>query len=138
MFSNNKRNSRATAAITTLIAEGTVITGDVKFSGGLHLDGSIQGGVTADGDDSVFTLSEKGTVKGEIRISNALINGRVEGDIIAAERLELAGSARVHGDVYYKVLEMAAGAQINGKMIYQTDTPRQLAAPVLEPALAEA
>ena len=131
MFGNNKRNGNgvAVAAITTLIAEGTVIRGDVEFIGGLHLDGMIEGAISADGADAVLTLSEKGRVNGEIRASNAVINGRVDGDIVIAERLELASGARIAGNVYYKVLEMAAGAQVNGKMIYQAEAPRQLARP---------
>ncbi|HSS07261.1 MAG TPA: polymer-forming cytoskeletal protein [Rhodanobacteraceae bacterium] len=131
MFGNNKRNGNgvAVAAITTLIAEGTVIRGDVEFIGGLHLDGMIEGAISADGADAVLTLSEKGRVNGEIRASNAVINGRVHGDIVVAERLELASGARIEGNVYYKVLEMAAGAQVNGKMIYQSEAPRQLASP---------
>jgi len=131
MFGNGKRNGNghAVAAIRTLIAEGTVIRGDVAFTGGLHLDGRIEGAITADGADAVLTLSDRGEVAGEIRASNAVINGRVEGDIIVAERLELAASARIDGNVYYKVLEMAAGAQVNGQMIYQPETPRQLPRP---------
>jgi cytoskeletal protein CcmA (bactofilin family) len=128
MFGNDKRNGKThVAAITTLIAEGTIIRGDVEFSGGLHLDGMIEGAISADGSDAVLTLSEKGRVNGEIRASNAVINGAVRGDIVVAERLELAANARIEGNVYYKVLEMAAGAQINGKMVYQAEVPRQLA-----------
>jgi cytoskeletal protein CcmA (bactofilin family) len=140
MFGNNKRNGNghgmAVASITTLIAEGTVIRGDVEFTGGLHLDGRIEGAISADGADAVLTLSDKGRVMGEIRASNAIINGRVEGDIVVGERLELAAGARIEGNVYYKMLEMAAGAQVNGKMIYQPEAPRQLTGPDL--AVAEA
>jgi cytoskeletal protein CcmA (bactofilin family) len=141
MFGNDtRRNGKPLAAITTLIAEGTVIRGDVHFSGGLHLDGAVEGSITSEGDEAVFTLSEKGRVNGEIRTSNAVINGEVSGDIFAGERLELAPHARVDGNVYYKVLEMAAGAQINGKIMHQADTPRQLTrdaqAPDLVPAEA--
>ncbi len=140
MFGNNKRNGNghgvAVAPITTLIAEGTVIRGDVEFTGGLHLDGRIDGAISADGADAVLTLSDKGRVTGEIRASNAIINGSVQGDIVVGERLELAAGARIEGNVYYKMLEMAAGAQVNGKMIYQPDAPRQLTGPDL--AAAEA
>jgi len=131
MFGHSKRNGNgiAVAAITTLIAEGTVIRGDVEFVGGLHLDGRIEGAISADGADAVLTLSDKGRVTGEIRTSNAVINGMVQGDIVITERLELASGARIEGNVYYKVLEMAAGAQINGKMIYQPEAPRQLTGP---------
>jgi cytoskeletal protein CcmA (bactofilin family) len=130
MFRSDKRNDRMVAAINTLIASGTTIRGDVHFTGGLHLEGVIEGSIAAEGADAVLTLSDKGCVVGEVRVSNAVVNGTVNGDIHAAERLELAGNARVSGNVHYKVLEMAAGAQVNGKMLYQGEAPRQLASPL--------
>ena len=137
MFGNDTRNGKTpVAAITTVIAEGTVIRGDVEFTGGLHLDGMVEGSISADGTDAVLTLSEKGRVIGEIRASNAVINGAVSGDIVVADRLELASNARIEGNVYYKVLEMAAGAQVNGKMVYQAETPRQLPRPEIMAAEA--
>ena len=126
---NNKRNGNSVAAISTLIAEGTKISGDVHFSGGLHLDGVIEGAVSAEGSDAVLTLSEKGRIHGEVRVSNAVLNGTVRGDVFVAERLELAGNARIEGNVHYKVLEMVAGAQVNGQMLYQAETQRRLSPP---------
>jgi len=140
MFNNNKPTKGAApsqrAPETSLIASGTAITGNVRFSGALHLDGSIEGSVQAEPDSqAVFTLSEHGRVAGEIRVPHAVINGAVKGDIHATERLELAAQARVEGNVHYTVLEMAAGAQVNGKMSHVgVATPqRQLAAPEEEP-----
>jgi cytoskeletal protein CcmA (bactofilin family) len=129
MFGSEKRGKHSMAAITTLVAEGTTIRGDIEFSGGLHMDGAVEGSISAQGAKAVLTLSNKGRVEGEIRAPNAVINGQVKGDIIISERLELAAQARVDGNVYYKVLEMAAGAQLNGKMIYQAEPPRQLSGP---------
>ena len=129
MFGNDKRNGKTVAAINTLIAAGTKIKGDVYFSGGLHLEGVVDGSISAEGSDAVLTLSEQGRVNGEIRVSNAVVNGSVKGDIFVGERLELAGNARVDGNVHYKLLEMAAGAQVNGKMLYQSEAPRRLSAP---------
>ena len=139
MFGNNsKRGAAAVAAISTLIADGTRIRGDVHFNGGLHLEGVVEGSISAEGADSVLTISDKGRVVGEIRVANAVVNGNVQGDVFIGERLELAGHARVEGNVHYKVLEMAAGAQVNGKMIYQPDPPRQLSGPsVAAPAVAD-
>jgi cytoskeletal protein CcmA (bactofilin family) len=133
---NRKRPERTPAAHasdTSLIARGTVIRGDVRFSGTLHLDGQIEGSVLAEEDGAVFTLSENGIVKGEIRVPHAIINGRVQGDIHAGERLELAPEARIIGDVHYRTLEMAAGAQVNGRMSHQaTELPRELPAPLAD------
>nr|WP_199042165.1 polymer-forming cytoskeletal protein [Dyella sp. ASV24] len=135
---NRKRSERAPAhPDTSLIARGTVIQGDVRFSGALHLDGQVVGSVLAEEQGAVFTLSESGQVEGEIRVPHAIINGHVRGDIHAAERLELASEARVIGDVHYRTLEMAAGAQVNGRMSHHSaETPRELPAPSLADAEA--
>jgi cytoskeletal protein CcmA (bactofilin family) len=137
MFGNDRRGHKATAAISTLISEGTTIRGDVHFSGGLHLGGTVEGSISAEGSDAVLTLSEKGRVNGEVRVSNAVVNGTVHGDLFVAERLELAGSARIDGNVHYKVLEMAAGAQVNGKMLFESEAPRRLAPPVHDEELTD-
>ncbi|MBX3691755.1 polymer-forming cytoskeletal protein [Dokdonella sp.] len=129
MFGSDKRNGRTTTTITTLIAHGTVIRGDVEYTGGLHLDGVVEGSLIAQGEQAVLTVSEKGRVAGSIRAANACINGEVIGDIFVSGRLELAAQARIDGNVHYKVLEMTAGAQVNGKMVHESDVPRQLTGP---------
>jgi cytoskeletal protein CcmA (bactofilin family) len=138
MFNNNRKPAPGQrAADTSLIARGTIIRGDIRFTGALHMDGQVEGSVQADsGSEAVFTLSEHGRVTGEVRVPHAIVNGTVQGDIHAGERLELAAQARVEGNVHYKVLEMAAGAQVNGKMTHHGDpaAARQLDAPSDEPA----
>ena len=137
MFKSNRNNGSSQGkghgpADTSLIARGTVIRGDVHFAGTLHLDGQVEGSVQAEpGSESTFTLSELGRVIGEIRVPHALINGTVVGNIHVSERLELAAQARVEGDIHYKVLEMVAGSQVNGKFAHHAgnETPRQLSAP---------
>jgi len=128
MFRNDKRE-RVVASISTLVAEGTAIHGDVRFEGGLHLDGRIEGTIAAQAPGAVLTLSEKGRIQGEVRVFSAVINGTIEGDLHVAERLELGAGARITGNVHYKVLEMAAGAQINGRMIHEGEGPRRLPSP---------
>jgi cytoskeletal protein CcmA (bactofilin family) len=132
---NRRRNDRSnnTNHETSLIARGTVIRGDLRFSGALHLDGRIEGTVLGEGDDAMFTLSEHGQVHGEIRVPQAVINGHVTGDVHVSARLELAPQARIDGDLRYHTLEMAAGAQVNGRISRQAgDTPRELPAPDAE------
>jgi len=135
MFST-KKESRATHEATTLIATGTTIKGDISFNGRLHVDGKIDGAIRGDGAQAMLTLSEHAVVTGEVQAPHIVIDGAITGDVTASERLELASNARVEGNVYYKVLEMSAGAQINGKMVHRAEPPRQLAKPVVESASA--
>jgi cytoskeletal protein CcmA (bactofilin family) len=130
----NDRNDRNnTSHETSLIARGTVIRGDLRFSGALHLDGRIEGSVLGEGDDAMFTLSEHGQVHGEIHVPQAVINGHVTGDVNVSVRLELAPQARIDGDLRYHTLEMAAGAQVNGRISRQVEqAQRELPAPDAE------
>lgn len=106
-------------AMDTLIGRQTEILGDVRFSGGLHVDGKVKGKVVADGANksASISVSESGLVEGDVRVPNIMLNGRVTGDVHATERIHLAARARVNGNVYYKVIEMEAGAEINGQMV---------------------
>lgn len=127
----NEPSSNSRHAETSLISQGTIIRGDVRFTGTLHVEGRIEGSVLGEGANAVFTLSEHGQVQGEVRVPHAMINGQVTGDIYASVRLELATQARVTGDVRYTSLEMAAGAQVNGRIAHQGDdhVQRELPAP---------
>ena len=119
---NRRRTDRANDSHdTSLIARGAILRGDLHFSGALHLDGCIEGAVLAEGDDAVFTLSENGRVQGDIRVPHAVINGQVQGDIHVSNKLELSTHARVVGDVHYSLLEMAVGAQVNGRMTHAAE-----------------
>lgn len=125
-----KKTMKATSsnggAIECLVGERMSIVGDVRFAGGFVIEGKIKGTVAADeSSDAVLRLSERGQVEGQIQVPQADIHGEMLGDIVA-ERLTLGSTARVRGNVYYKVLEMAAGAQVNGQMVYQEDPRKQL------------
>ncbi len=131
---DSKRNTkRRNAHIDTLIGSGTVIQGDVHFRDGLHIDGRVKGNVVADGDSSMLTMSEKGRIEGEVRVHNIVLNGEVLGDVHALEHIELAPQARVTGNVYYKLIEMAMGAEVNGNLVHENDP-----VPVAEPAVDNA
>ena len=111
--------------VATVIGQGTVIIGDVEFTGGLHLDGAVKGNVSGDVESrSTLTVSELGAVEGDVRVENLILNGTVIGDVYANERVELATNARVSGTVYYRLLEMAMGAEVNGQLVHtEEDVP---------------
>ena len=120
-----KRKRIKPSRIDSLIGQQTILHGDVRFNGGLHVDGTIRGNVTADDDSrSVLTLSEQGTIEGEVRVPNIILNGSVLGDVHAVERVELASNARVTGNVYYSLIEMAMGAEVNGNLLHAVEEPR--------------
>ena len=132
MFSTNRKPPQPTPEATTLIAAGTAIMGDIHFAGRLHVDGRIEGAIRGDGAQAMLTLSAHASVTGEVQAPHIVVDGTIKGDVTASERLELASNARVEGNVYYKLLEMSAGAQINGKMVHRAEPLKQLPKPNAE------
>ena len=114
-----RKVTRRTASIGTLIGPGTEVLGDIRFSGGLHVEGSIQGNVIAANDGrSLLSLNEHGRIEGEVNVPYVVINGTVVGDVHGGEHVELSSKARVTGNVYYNLIEMAIGAEVNGKLVH--------------------
>lgn len=106
--------------IDTLIGAGTRIIGDVQFSGGFHVDGHIKGNVDAPPQSgATLSVSDSGVIEGSVAVPNVILNGTVKGDILAHDRVELGATARVTGNVYYGLIEMEMGAEINGKLIHE-------------------
>lgn len=120
MFRQNQKNNPL--KIETLVGQNTTLKGDIHFSGGLHIDGTIQGNVIADdGPSSVLSLSEHGRIEGEVRVPVVTLNGSVTGNVYSSKNVELASHAKVKGDVYYNMIEMAMGAEVNGKLVHQSE-----------------
>ena len=121
--------SNTTSGRTTLISPGTIINGDIRFSGNLDIEGEVSGSIQAEaGQDAILRVVEGGKVSGEVKVPHAMINGNVEGDIHATERLELAERSVVDGDVYYNLIEMAVGAKVNGGLRHTSNVADDLAA----------
>lgn len=115
-----KRDKSKPTQIDTLIGAGTRILGDVQFTGGFHVDGYIRGNVEAAADSgSTLSVSDAGVIEGSVTAPDVILNGTVNGDILAHERVELGATAKVSGNVYYSLIEMAMGAQIQGRLIHQ-------------------
>ena len=124
MLGKKKQNPRRSPGhFDTLISGKTTVEGDVHFSGGLHVDGTIKGRVVAEeGSDAVVRLSEVGEIVGDVVAPHIIINGKVKGDVHASAHLELAEKAVVTGNVYYQLIEMAMGASVNGNLVRKDET----------------
>lgn len=110
-------SKRKQPPIRTLVGEGTVVTGEVRFSDGIRIDGEVRGDVIATGGDhNLVVISEKARVHGKVRAGHVIINGEVNGPVHSDELLELQPSARINGDVRYEKLEMHQGATISGEL----------------------
>ncbi|HYS14871.1 MAG TPA: polymer-forming cytoskeletal protein [Burkholderiaceae bacterium] len=117
MFSKQATSQKE---IASLIGSGSTIVGDITFSGGLRIDGSVRGAVRCvDGEKAgMLVISELGTVEGEVRAAHLVVAGRINGPVYASELVELQPKARIAGDVHYRALEMHNGAIVDGTLVY--------------------
>ncbi|HZY18833.1 MAG TPA: polymer-forming cytoskeletal protein [Ramlibacter sp.] len=108
---------KAQPPIKSLIAHGTRVEGNLKFTEGLRIDGEVVGDVRSLTEEpSMLVISEAAVVQGEIHADHVIVNGTVRGPIHARELLELQPKARIEGDVSYQSLEMHQGAVISGQL----------------------
>lgn len=121
---NRSKDSAAVETIDTLIGTGSILQGDLEFTGGLRVDGHIKGHVSAqDTNKGTLVLSESGIIEGDINVPHVIVNGRVKGNIVSSGHVELQTKANVNGDIHYAAVEMELGAVLNGSLVSDTSAP---------------
>jgi len=119
----NKGATKPQNRIDSLIGAGTTVEGNIQFSGGLRIDGRVHGNVSSVGEEpGMLVISEQAEVMGEIRVNHVIVNGRVNGPILASETLDLQSKAHVMGDVHYHRLEIQGGAVVHGMLVCDAET----------------
>jgi cytoskeletal protein CcmA (bactofilin family) len=117
MFRRKHNKSIEVTKLSSLIADNLEIVGDVHFSGGLRIDGKVEGNVLGkEGERSLLVLSSKGTIVGRVRAYDAVINGVVSGDLEIEHFVELQDNARVSGNITYRQLQLECGAVVAGRL----------------------
>ncbi len=118
-----KKKARAASAsieinkLSSLIADNVEVVGDVIFSGGLRVDGRVNGNViNKDDERGLLVLSEHGCIEGSVKTHDAVVNGTIIGDLSVGHFLELQPNARVTGNITYRQLQMDCGASVDGKL----------------------
>ena len=105
---------------TTVIARDAELRGNIAFSGAVQVDGRVIGNI--DATEGVVSITSDGYVEGIIKAPKVVIDGTIVGDVYADEHLQLDAQARIDGDLYYRFMQMVAGAQINGQLQYLGDS----------------
>lgn len=109
-------NKKKAPPIRSLIGEGMLVHGELRFADGLRIDGEVFGDVMAEGAHSLLIVSENARIHGKVRANHVIINGEIKGPVQCDEMLELQPKARITGDVRYELLEMHFGAVIDGEL----------------------
>ena len=121
-----KNRRPKTTRVDSLVGKRARVLGEIRFSEGLHIDGLIKGNVVSDEDKpATLSVSDSGTIEGHVRVPSVIISGIVKGDVYSSDYVELGATARIEGDVYYGLIEMAMGAEVNGKLVRIIDSGKK-------------
>lgn len=100
----------ASASMPTVIAAGTVITGDLSGGAEVQLDGVLNGNVEC----ARLTIGASGQLNGQAVVEDLTVLGEVRGEI-RSRKVRLGNTAKVYGDVDHEILEVEAGAEVEGR-----------------------
>lgn len=82
-----RRKRQRLPAYSSIIGEGTEITGKVRFVGVLHIDGKVVGDVSGQAsDECALTLGESSVIEGNVDVAHVVLDGTVKGDVRATYR----------------------------------------------------
>jgi len=118
-----------------VLSSDVEIKGTVKFTNDLVVDGRIEGEIQSDGN---LTVGENARLKAEIKTGTVVVYGKVHGNIIASDRVELKASAEVVGDIKAKTLSIEPGAIFVGKSAVGTPSTPAGATAAAKPAGGQA
>ena len=109
------KKKRKFVAITTLIDKDIVISGDTTYSGGIRVDGKINGNLKVHGEEgSLLIMGHGSKITGDVEVEKAIINGEINGNVKCRDYLELNTNAIVNGSIEYDIIEIHEGSKING------------------------
>src|SRR6266436_5429141 len=104
---NNTPNSSKNVLNTDVEIKGTL-----KFSGELTFDGKLDGDINSEG---TLTLGDNAVVKGTIDVGSVVVRGKITGNIIAKDKIDLKAKTELFGDVRATKLVMEEGVTFVGK-----------------------
>ena len=99
-------------AMNTIIGKGTQVEGNMKVAQSLRIDGSFKGSINASETLIVGSSGELTEVK--VNVKNAIIGGKIKGDVTASNKVTLESSSRLEGDLTAKLLVIEEGSLFTG------------------------
>jgi len=98
--------------LSGFVGSGTVVTGEANFKALMRVDGHLSGRISS--TSGTLIVGANGKVDANIEVAVATIQGTVNGDIIASQRLEIGRAGRVNGNIQTPTLVIEQGAQFEG------------------------
>jgi cytoskeletal protein CcmA (bactofilin family) len=99
------------------IGKSVVIKGELSGSEDLYVDGQVEGSIALKGNS--LTVGPSGQVKASVDAKGVVVQGKLEGNIHASDRVELRKSAVMSGDIATQRISIEDGAFVKGKVEIQ-------------------
>jgi cytoskeletal protein CcmA (bactofilin family) len=109
MFKNDNHG-----AAETIIGPSVQVEGDLSSQGNIQVEGALTGTILTAGN---LMVGEQAKLMANVEVANAYIAGYLKGNLTVHERLELAPTSKIDGDIMTKTLVIAEGAQLNGRCL---------------------
>src|SRR5712691_1782900 len=110
-WTRKRKSSVPRGNLTAFIDEGSEVEGKYTFSGTVMLNGKFRGEIAS---TDTLIVGERGVVNATVRVGTAIIDGELVGNVVATERIELKGKARVFGDLEAPVIVVQEGVLLEG------------------------
>jgi cytoskeletal protein CcmA (bactofilin family) len=108
---------------TTVIGKSLVIKGELSCSEDLYVDGQVEGAIDPKGNRP--TVGPNGRVKSNVNVSVVVVQGKLDGNVQASDRVDLKQSAVVTGDIAAQRISIDEGAYFKRRVNIQTEAPKE-------------
>ncbi|HTK60140.1 MAG TPA: polymer-forming cytoskeletal protein [Candidatus Baltobacteraceae bacterium] len=122
MFKNERETTTVAHETETVIAPSVRVEGDFVSEGNVRIEGEVKGSISTERD---LIVGENAKITAGVQARNAVIAGELHGNLRVFDRLELASTARIYGDIQSKVLSVAPGAMMKGQLVIGLEVPVQ-------------
>lgn len=120
MFKNDRDTMTVAQETETVIAPSVRVEGDFVSEGNVRIEGEVKGSISTDRD---LIVGENAKITAGVQARNGVIAGELHGNLRVFDRLELASTARIYGDIQAKVLSVAPGAMMKGQLVIGLEVP---------------
>lgn len=124
MFGRKKLiESHAKKTVHSFVDSAASVRGDVSFSGGMEMRGKVYGSVLGEGEDATFIVGLGSVIHGGIEAEHVVVDGRVQGNVVARSTLLVRANGVIQGDVSYGRIQMEEGASVDGRLTRLRESP---------------
>jgi cytoskeletal protein CcmA (bactofilin family) len=130
MFGKEEDTTTAQGSLNSILGHGCKVKGDIELQGTIRIDGEFDGSIAC---PDTLIIGKSGILKAEVKVKNAVIGGKLIGNIHASNKIELQSGSHVQGDIETGRLVIDEGVffegncKMGGKARTGEDTPSAIA-----------